>query len=546
MMAAWLIPNHYAPWTSFYNDSAMAIALAFLAALAFRRPSAIGAPWVAWGVLAMATIPWLQWAFGQLYYTGDAWISSLYLLGLAIAIITGRAGASLSIQDFSAFLASTLAAAALASSVLALAQIFPGLELGIWSEDAVSGMRAHANLAQPNNLGTLIGFGASSVMLLFEQRRISGLVASLLAVVLLVGGALTQSRTALLYGPLICVGVLVLTWRRQVTFRTHWTALAGASALQWLATWALPKLQGAALLTATWSAGSRGVESFRFQMWTVLMDALVESPWKGYGWLQGGAAELAAVDRRPPVGELWLHSHNLFLDLLVWCGYPLGLLLSVLIIWWFASRFISVCTVESAIGILLIAVLGLHAMLELPHHYAYFLIPAGLWAGVVEWETAAPVRGGARSFGALCSVGLVILIGVWRDYPTIEEEFRTVRFEYLHIGPAASDRYSPSAPFLSTLTAFLRVSRTPYDVVLSEGDLQAFEQAVNRYPYPSLMARYAAALSVNRQDEKARAVFQKILQVYGGRTYSAQRKELIEYSSGRSSQLRGFAESLPP
>ena len=482
MTAAWLIPNHYAPWTSFYNDSAMALGLTCLVALSFSRPAAIRIPATAWGVLVMALIPWVQLALDQLAYSGDAWISGLYLVGLTIAIITGCTGATVNLRAFSAMIAGTLVIGALISSLLAIAQIFPGLELGVWSEDAVSGMRAHANLAQPNNLGTLIGFGAVSVLLFYERRRISTLVAVTLVLVLLIGVALTQSRTALLYGPLICFGMLFMSRCNQVPFRTHWTVPAVAGALQWIATWGLPKLQSAMLLTSTWSAGSRGVESQRVHMWTVLLDAISISPWTGYGWLQGGAAELAAVDGRQPAGELWLHSHNLFLDLLVWCGYPLGLALCALVVWWFVTRSLGARSAESAIGILLIAILGLHAMLELPHHYAYFLIPAGLWAGIIESERRAPTWGGVRTFAGLSVFGFAMLVVVWHDYPAIEEEFRTVRFEYLRIGPAPNDRYAPSAPLLSTLTAFLRISRTPYDVPLSKEELLEFEHAASRYP----------------------------------------------------------------
>jgi hypothetical protein len=542
---SWLIPNHYPPWTSFYNESCMAIALVLLTVRAMTRPQPSTVPAVAWFVAAIAAIPWLQLLLGQLFYSGDAWVTTLYLAGLAIAVTVGFVEGAANLRSFSGLVAGAVTAGALASSFLAIAQIFPGLEIGIWTEDSLSGMRASANLAQPNNLATLIGFGALSVLLLFEQKRVSATMAVVMTLVLLVGSALTQSRTALLYGPAACAGMLLLSWRKQVTFRTHWVAVAAVSVAQWLATWALPKLQSAMLLTATWSAGSRGVESVRFRMWAMLLDALSISPWTGYGWLQGGAAELATVDRRPPVGELWLHSHNLFLDLLVWCGYPVGVVLSILVVYWFVSRWLGVRSVESAVGMFLIAVLGLHAMLELPHHYAYFLIPAGLWAGMIESERRAPGWGGKRAMRVLAVVGLVMLIGIWRDYFVIEEEFRTVRFEYVNIGPAANDRYAPPAPLLSGLTAYLRVSRTPYDAPLSKDDLAEFQRVVSRFPYATLMARYAAALAINHREAEAREIFEKIRHINGDYGYSGQRKALIKYANERAPQLREFAQSLP-
>ena len=50
------------------------------------------------------------------------------------------------------------------------------------------------------------------------------------------------------------------------------------------------------------------------------------------------------------------------------------------------SRAWRIGSVESAAGMLVIGFIGVHSLVELPHHYLYFLIPAGLWAGIVERE----------------------------------------------------------------------------------------------------------------------------------------------------------------
>ena len=39
--------------------------------------------------LAVPLVPWAQWAFGVVHFAGDAWITTLYALGLAAAISTG-------------------------------------------------------------------------------------------------------------------------------------------------------------------------------------------------------------------------------------------------------------------------------------------------------------------------------------------------------------------------------------------------------------------------------------------------------------------------
>ncbi|PIW09923.1 MAG: polymerase, partial [Comamonadaceae bacterium CG17_big_fil_post_rev_8_21_14_2_50_60_13] len=62
------------------------------------------------------------------------------------------------------------------------------------------------------------------------------------------------------------------------------------------------------------------------------------------------------------------HSHNLFLDLVLWCGIPFGLFVSLYLIRWFWLRLRAVRCAEDAVLMLFLLVVGNHAMLELPLH----------------------------------------------------------------------------------------------------------------------------------------------------------------------------------
>src|SRR4051795_189583 len=80
MTLAWLIPNHYPPWTSFYNESASAIALVALTVSVWCSGRPGGVPRAAWFMVGVAAIPWLQYAAGLLQYSGDAFIASAFLM----------------------------------------------------------------------------------------------------------------------------------------------------------------------------------------------------------------------------------------------------------------------------------------------------------------------------------------------------------------------------------------------------------------------------------------------------------------------------------
>jgi hypothetical protein len=541
---AWLVPNHYQPWLSFYNESCSALGLLLLVLALGRRWGAMRTPVVAWVVMAVALVPWLQWAFGLLAFSGDAWVSSLYVAGFGVAIATGFIWACNDLPRAAVRLACTTLVAATVSAALALYQGFGLSGLGIWALDAVPGMRAYANLAQPNNLGTLLGLGALGLLLLRERGRIGGVAGAAVLGLLLVGAALTQSRTALLFGPVIALG-LYFARRRGVGFRTGPGVALLASLCHGLLTWYWPTAQKALLLGATGSLEARGVESLRFQVWPILFDALSQVPWTGFGWLQVGAAQLATADRHPPVGELWLHGHNLFIELLVWCGYPLGLGLGVLVLYWFVSRALRVATVEGVVGMLMVAVFGVHAMLELPYHYAYFLIPLGLWIGIVEASVGS--RGALAAKWALLPAALCVALtaGIWRDYPALEADFQLVRFENLRIGDVHATQPAPDAPLMSELAAYLRFSRRESAAGMSAAELATMDAEVKRRPYAGSMVRYAVALALNGRLDAARQLLVKLRHIHGELVYVKVRRDLSERIAQGQAGLRPLLESLP-
>jgi hypothetical protein len=228
-------------------------------------------------------------------------------------------------------------------------------------------------------------------------------------------------------------------------------------------------------------------------------------------------------------------------------GWPLGLLFSAALVFWFVSRAVRVRSVDAMIGMLAVGIVGLHALVELPYHYAYFLFPAALWVGVVEKEQAVP---GARLPNecwmlapALIAATLCALI--WTEYPVIEEDFRRVRFEAARIEKTRAVQATPSAPLLSTLTGFLRFARTKPVAAMSADELHFMAEVATRYPYAASLSRLATALALNGQMDEARRVFIKIRYVFGDKTYLQFRLELQENSAGGAAPLRDLVRSLP-
>lgn len=542
MALAWLIPNHYPPWTSFYNDGCMAIALLlFVLSQPIGRQST-GMPGVAWFVIGIIAIPWLQWAFGLLLFSGDAWVSTLYLLGFAIAISTGHAWAGHDAKKFATLLASATLAGACISSVLGLIQTLHGDVLGVWGHTAWPGMRAEGNLAQPNNLGTLMGFGAVSLLLLHEQGQLGKASSACVLGLLLIGAALTQSRTALLFGIAISGVLFLFSKRHPGVLKTRLPTVVVATALHWGMTWIWPILEKSLLLSPTQSLDERGATN-RLAAWRLFVGAINHAPWAGWGWLQSGTAQLAMAERYPPVGELFAETHNLFLELLVWCGYPLGIFLCLVIVYWFATRLRKISTIESLCGLLTVTVLCVHSMLEWPFHYAYFLVPTGFWIGMID--NAIGVRcilSTKWRFGIIVTAASLLLL-ISREYLAIEDDFRLARFESLKIGYVNTSKAAPDTPFLSNLSEYSRFYRTRLVANMNNDELEGMLAITKRYPYAKLLLGYSEAAALNGRMQEAIKTFFKIKLLYGEGLYRSFKEALQQEAMG-DRNLKELATSL--
>lgn len=546
MVAAWLIPNHYPPWTSFYNDACMGLAL-FFVVLSVARIRPIVVPRIAWAVAALALIPWLQWAIGLLKFSGDAWICTLYVLGFATAIAAGFMATRASPRTYGELMACSVLVAAILSASLAFMQSLEVWGLGIWIGEIATGMRASANLLQSNNFATLLAWGAVGLLMLREMGWLGRGTSALLLAVLLAACALSQSRTSLAYGPVFLLG-MALARRHGVVFKTRLSTVAIATAVGWALIFATPSFMSHVELTALQTVSERGSGSLRWQVWPILADGLAQRPWTGYGWLQVGAAELASADKFAPTGELYLHAHNLFFEMVLWCGYPLGLLIVAVMIWWFVSRWMRVATVESAAAMIAVTILGAHGMLELPYQYAYFLLPAGLWVGLVEAQRVRAMGRGSAWNAALPAATFALFLAVCWDYPAVEEDFRLVRFETLHIGRLRAAQPAPDAPFLSSLTAFLRFSRMTPAPGMNEQQLTFMVDEAKRYPYAASLYRVAVSLALNGRPEEARQWFLKTRYIHGEALYKRLKQNLRDANleaEGRQPALLTLQNSLP-
>lgn len=517
---SWVEPNHYDPWTTFQSQLAMAAgALLFGAWLLIRtwRAGPCAQPALAWAVLAAAFVPWVQLQFGVVYFFGDAWITSLYLLGFALAIMVGAR--AVQAFDIAVLLDAVYGVILVGGLLSAWIGLYQWLKLDYLGDAVVAndlGDRIVANLAQPNLLANLLVCAALAVGWLHSSGRIGGAIALLGIAFLFIAMPLTGSRSGAVASFGVVGLLLVAPKERSHSVRpAAILAAAGAAALG--ATFGLMGI----LLTGEDAASVRSLASTasagtRPTHWASMVDAIMRHPWQGYGWNQVVVAQQSVAADHPTTREILGSSHNLFLDLLVQNGIPLGLLMIAALAASLALALRNARTVAGAFAAAPIIAIGMYSMVEYPNEYATFLVPLGLLFGGLlslragRYEMRVPKL---LPLALLVVVGAMLVITA-RDYFNVEANYRAFRFEQNGFGVGKPREPIRPVLVLTQLSEFLGFARTNAKADMSLQEMLWFEHVAKRYPNWTALIRWASALAQNGQPEQARAALAGICKTH--------------------------------
>jgi hypothetical protein len=428
------------------------------------------------------------------------------------------AGYSLSQQSeeqrafFFRIIAGALIVGAVVSVWIAARQwlMLPG---SIWVADLNMGQRPYGNLAQPNNLATLLCLGLAGTFYLYEKYIVGRLATSLLTILLLFGVALTQSRTPWL-GAVAVVAFWVCVGMRAPR-RLSVLQLLACVAVYALLVILLPSIAKALLISEELVV--RAGTSSRIDMWRQLFHAMANGPLWGYGWNQVSVAQVgASLEYVVPMPTE--HSHNLLLDLLVWNGPVLGSVIIFYVLSWLFLVYWRARSVESLFALIAAGLIIVHGMLEYPLEYAFFLLPTGVFLGIAVAEQGRGVQVFIlpRLFlGLIILAGSGLLVWVGKEYLILESSYRQMRFERARLADATSVHSTPDVVVISQLREYMRFARTQPDANMTVNDIEWMRRVAYRYPYPSSLFRYALALGLNGQPVAAREQLRIIKALHG-------------------------------
>ncbi len=317
------------------------------------------------------------------------------VLCLAAALVWASAGAARQgrLEVFVIPLLWALLVAGALSVGIGVVQVFFPSSSGTWLVSAAGYPgRAYGNIRQPNSLAMLLLWALCATVWLARRRRLPSAVVLLLVTWLVFGVVLTSSRMGL-------VGLAGLAlwglWDRHLPGRLRLLlsiGVPGLGALGWLC------MEQWALHTGHYFYGDDQVHktlhgdasSSRFRIWQQTILLIGQHPWFGVG---PGAYNFywtfTPLHDRPT--QFWDHSHSLPLQLAVESGIPFACAVVTAlawIVWRCRAQFRSPAThpaCDTRVAWMMLALLGLHSLLEYPLSYAFFLLPAAVLAG---WATS--------------------------------------------------------------------------------------------------------------------------------------------------------------
>lgn len=396
----------------------------------------------------------------------------------------------LSARSLGACLAAGLLLAALAAAAIGLVQFFVGdAGWAPWVHASAQG-QAIGNLRQRNQQATLLALGVWA--LLWWVARLQALVGRpsapgaggrwwppLLAVLvpwalvlLAVSGAATASRTGALEW--LVVLALLLCWRRSGGGMA--LAMGGVGlAVYLLASWGLPALllqwtgvhmDGlfSRLSDATQPCTGRRV------LWANVLQLIAERPWAGWGWGELDYAHYIT----PFAGERFCvlldNAHNLPLQLAVELGLPAALLLCGAALWavlrarpWRETD----PPRQLAWGVL--AIVGLHSLLEFPLWYGPFQLATALAVLVLLAPLGARWRGGGSrgrlqgrvwaGAGLLSAVVLGLVLA--HDYARVSALYRPVAERPAALRALTAAEAAQQLRFFRAPAQFAQLTTTP-------------------------------------------------------------------------------------
>jgi hypothetical protein len=532
---AWTVPLlqpvHRYPLTAFYSEwLAFALGLAAAAPLLRReswRDAAL--PAVALAPLGLFVVLGMQVALGRVPYAGQALMAGFYLCWALLLMVLGqlirREG---SLHQVATLLAWFLLGGGVLHALVGLAQYYglhyPPLDVLVARKQMP---QIFGNVGQHTHYAAGVTFALASAAYLYCRRSLPLGVAAGAAALFLMILALAGSRSPWLYLAALLGLALVLDRQQRGNESRRLIAFAawlvpGFVAAQGFVTLRFMLPDDGLVVTSMdrlFQVAS-GIEP-RLQLWGEGWRMFLGAPLIGAGFGQFAWEHFLhqAVSGATAAPGVFNHAHNIVVQLMAETGIVGALVACAAVLAWVVDLRHVKLDAEWWWLLALLAVIGIHSMLEHPLWYAYFLGMAAFLLGLgAEPRIVLRHGGAARAATALLvllgGVNLVAVLPPYRD-------FERLVFD-------AAPRSPPPAAGAFT-AAMMRAHRDPLLVPYVElafalgapaGTGEPGEQldlntrAMRFAPVPAVVYRQALLLALAGRREAAMVQLQRALGAY--------------------------------
>ena len=335
-------------------------------------------------MMAALVIPWVIPFAGNPSPAVWPWLTAVFGVGVLLVLVAWAYPLPLTAGTVRR---AWIAAAAI-SAAMGAVQYFGFSEHFLpWVNQTHPG-EAFGNLRQRNQFASLMGIGLAA--LVWRQGQSAGKYLPVLLVLLALGNAASSSRTgALQWLAVLCAALVCSGLRRREAGRT--ALFAFGAYLLWVLVlpWLLAVATGveAGGLVARF-ADTPGCAS-RLVLWSNVLALIGEKPWLGWGWGELDYAHYMTLYPGQRFCDILDNAHNLPLHMAVELGIPFAALVCVVLSWlvWRARPWRETDP-SRQLAWAVLALIGLHSLLEYPLWYAPFQMAAGLCVYLL-WTTRA-------------------------------------------------------------------------------------------------------------------------------------------------------------
>lgn len=234
------------------------------------------------------------------------------------------------------------------------------------------------------------------------------------------------------------------------------------------------------------------------------MQATLDRPFWGYGWGQVIEAQIEQSLNYPALYSVFSQSHNLFLDLALWNGTLVALVVFCVLVRWTYRKIKAVNSGKSALLLLFVLIPLNHAMLELPLHYAYMLLPVGLVMGAMDATQNSPsaIKTNRGVLLAILLLAFVMLITIIKDYSRVERSYLQLRFNQTNPAMFASPDV-PNVVMLTQWREFIKLINFEPRPNITYQEINWMRKLTLLYPSAGFSQKLATGLAMQGRKSEA-------------------------------------------